>query len=95
MAVHSNYEITIKHPVDEIEVDALVSFYFYKGHEDSWDEPGCPPELELHSCTVAGEDVLSLMEAWQVEQIEGELLAVVPDGDSGYNEDDYSYNEEY
>lgn len=90
MALTKNFDVPIRHPVTDLSVDAVTSFYYTKGYPDSLDEPGCPDEVELISCTVDGEDVLSLMTDYEIGSIEGELLAITStEGDNAHFDDDY------
>lgn len=95
MAFHTGYNIVIKHPYNEDEeVDAVVSFDYYKGHEGSSDDPPSPPELELASCEVGGEDIIDNLSTCEIHAIECMIMDSVF-GDDDFDEQIGTYPEYY
>jgi hypothetical protein len=95
MSFHTGYSFVIGHPVHEDEVDATISFNFYKGYPQTFDEPECYPEIELASCVVDGEDILDQLATWQVHNIESELLEGLFNDDDFDVPDKNDYDEEW
>lgn len=89
MTIHTNYPITILHPITKDSVEALVSFDYYKGSEGYEDEPPNWPEAEIINCIVDDEDIYDLLEPWQIDSISRQLLATMLLEEVGYAESDW------
>lgn len=56
------------------ELDVEVSYYFYPGVMESYDEPRSPPEVEVMDVTEDGESIMTQLSFEDIQWIEGDIV---------------------
>lgn len=59
--------------VDVLNVDLECEFDYQPGEPQTWDDPGCPPEIDLLSVTLDGHEVMEMLNDWSLEKIMDQL----------------------
>jgi hypothetical protein len=93
VSLHSNYQITIEHPLTEELADAHINFYYTAGSDGSFDEPPSNAEIEIISIVIDGEDVYDLFPILKLQQLEGMIMGGVFNDD--FDKPEYEYPDGY
>ena len=71
------YTLTTKINGEEVDVD----YTYEKGHESTWDEPGCPDDCEVHKVWYKGVNILPIVHESDMDEIYKAIEKDIEDGD--------------
>lgn len=82
---NKEYSETFRHEREIVlrGTPVVAEFYFYPGYPPSADEPGAYDEIELDKVLVDEIDVLHLMSASAVSELEAELYKIYDEREEG------------
>ena len=56
------------------DIELVCEIYWQRGEPKTWDDPGYPDQADLQSARVAGVEIISILSADQIEEIETAFL---------------------